>query len=245
MIDRTTKLRWRRRYRLGRRQVEDYSQQAEEHLDRHFFKRLNKIVGIRRFIISWLLLFALLIGITIAQIHGLSSYYQKLEPTSGGTYNEGIVGNFTTANPLFATSDVDASVSKLIFPGLFKYNQNDQLVGDLAQSFISNSSADTYTVLLKNNIEWQDGAPITAQDIVFTYQTIENPNVGSPLFNTWSGVKVIAINANTVQFTLPEPLSSFPYSMTNGIIPKHILGSVNPIQLRDLTFNTLNPIGAG
>jgi hypothetical protein len=111
MINRTTKLRWRRKYRLKRRQVEDYSQQAEDHLDRHFFKRLNRINGVRRFIGSWLLLFVILIGISIAQTYGLSSYYQKLKPSPGGTYNEGIVGTFTNANPLFATSDVDTSVS--------------------------------------------------------------------------------------------------------------------------------------
>lgn len=245
MIDRTTKLRWRRRYRSRRRQAEDYSQRAEEHLDRHFFKRLNRIVGVRRFVLSWLLLFVLLISITIAQTHGLSTYYQKLEPSAGGTYNEGVIGTFTNANPLFASTDVDNSVSKLIFPGLFKYNQADHLVGDLAQSYVTDSRAETYTVLLKDGLKWQDGQPITAQDVVFTYQTIENPDVGSDLFNAWKGVKVTAVNANTVKFTLPEPLSSFPYSMTNGIIPKHILGSVNPVQLRDLTFNTLNPVGAG
>ncbi len=245
MINRTTKLRWRRKYRVKRRQVEDYSQQAEENLDKHFFRRLNRIVGVRRFIVSWLLLFILLTSITIAQTHGLSSYYQKLKPTSGGTYNEGIVGTFTNANPLFANTDVDHSVSRLIFPGLFKYNQSNKLVGDLAQSYVSDTRGLVYTVILKDNLKWQDGKPLNAQDVVFTYQSIENPDVGSPLFNDWKGVKVVAMNSNTIQFTLQEPLSSFPYTMINGIIPKHILGNVNPVQMRDSTFDTLNPIGSG
>jgi peptide/nickel transport system substrate-binding protein len=245
MINRTTKLRWRRKYRLKRRQVEDYSQQAEDHLDRHFFKRLNRINGVRRFIGSWLLLFVILIGISIAQTYGLSSYYQKLKPSPGGTYNEGIVGTFTNANPLFATSDVDTSVSKLIFPGLFKYNQSNQLVGDLAQSYASDARGQNYTVILKDNLKWQDGTPLTAQDVVFTYQTIENPDVGSPLFSDWQGVKVTALNGNTIQFSLPDPLSSFPYNMTNGIIPEHILSGVPADELRTATFNTTDPIGAG
>jgi len=245
MINRTTKLRWRRKYRVRRRQVEDYSQQAEEHLEKHFFKRLNRIVGVRRFVLSWLILAGLLISITIAQIHGLSAYYQTLKPTSGGTYNEGIVGTFSNANPIFATSDVDNSVSKLIFPGLFKYNQSDQLVGDLAQSYAVDSRGLTYTVILKDNLHWQDGVPITAADVVFTYQMIENPDVGSPLFNDWKGVKVTEVNGNTIQFSLEEPLSSFPETMTNGIIPKHILGNTDPLELRASTFNTTNPVGSG
>jgi len=245
MIDRTTKLRWRRKYRLRRRQVEGYSQQAEEHLDRHFFRRLNKITTVRRFVASWISLFALLIFISIAQTYGLSNYYQTVKPAPGGEYNEGIVGTYTTSNPIYAVSDVDTSISKLIFPGLFKYNQNDQLVGDLAQTFASDSRGLNYTVILKDNLKWQDGKPITAQDIVFTYQTIQNPDVGSPLFNNWRGVKVTAINGNTVQFSLPSPLSSFPYSMTNGIVPYHILSSIPPNQLRTAPFNTISPIGSG
>ena len=245
MIDRTTKLRWRRKFRLRRRQVEGYSQQAEEQIDRHFFKRLNRFVGIRRFVISWLLLFLLLSAITITQIYGLSSYYQTLEPTAGGTYSEGIVGTFTNANPLFATSDIDSTVSKLIFPGLFKYNQNNQLVGDLAQSYVSDSRGQVYTVILKDGIRWQDGSPVTAQDVVFTYKEIQDPDVGSPLFTDWQGVKVVALNANTIQFTLPDPLSSFPESMTNGIIPEHILGNIPALAMSTATFNTVDPIGSG
>ena len=245
MINRTTKLRWRRKYRLRRRQVEDYSQQAEDQIDKHFFKRLNRIVGVRRFVISWLLLFIILISISITQTYGLSSYYQKLQPTSGGSFTEGILGNFTNSNPLYASSNVDSSVSKLLFPSLFKYNQNNSLVGDLAQSYAVDDRGLNYTVILKDNLTWQDGKPLTSQDIVFTYNEIENPDVGSPLFNEWSGVKTIAINANTVKFTLPGPLSSFPYNMTNGIIPQHVLSKVQPLEMRSSPFNTTSPVGAG
>jgi peptide/nickel transport system substrate-binding protein len=98
---------------------------------------------------------------------------------------------------------------------------------------------------LKDSLKWQDGSPITAEDVVYTYQEIENPDVGSPLFNDWQGVKVTALNGNTIQFGLPGPLSSFPYSMTNGIVPEHILNSVEPAQMRTAPFNTTSPVGSG
>lgn len=221
------------------------SQQAEDHLDRHFFRRLGRLGTVQRFITCWILLVVLLVGITIFQTYGLTTYYQQLKPEPGGTFEEGIVGVYTNSNPLFATSDVDTSVSKLIFPGLLKYNQNNQLVGDLAQSWSVNALGDVYTVILKDGLKWQDGVALTAQDVVYTYQSIENPNVQSPLFNSWHGIKVTALNNSTIQFVLPDPLASFPGNLTNGIIPQHILGSTPPDQLRSSNFDNIDPVGDG
>lgn len=245
MINRTTKLRWRRRLRRGRKQVGDLSQQTEEHLDKHFFRRLNRLINVRRFIGVWILLMVLLISINLVQTYDLSTYYQTQLPAAGGDYSEGIVGSFSNANPLFATSDVDTTVSRLIFAGLLKYNQDNQLVGDLAQSWTSNSSGIDWTVHLKPNLRWQDGAPLTASDVGFTYHLIQDPDVGSPLFNSFSGVNVKVVNSTTIEFNLPSPLSSFPDSLTNGIVPEHLLSSLPPAAIRSATFNTYNPIGAG
>jgi len=48
-----------------------------------------------------------------------------------------------------------------------------------------------------------------------------------------------------VNFNLPNPLSSFPYSLINGIVPQHLLKAVPLEQLRSVSFNSANPIGAG
>jgi peptide/nickel transport system substrate-binding protein len=245
MIKRTTKLRWRRSFRSRRKQVGEFSQQAEDQLDRHIFRRLGKLFNIRRFVIGWTTLLILLILITVFQTIGLSVYYQTLQPEPGGTYSEGMVGNYTTSNPIFASGVVDSTVSSLIFAGLLKYNQSNQLVGDLAQSWKSDPRGIVWTVTLKNNLKWQDGKPLTAADVVFTFQTIQNPDTQSPLFSSWQGVSIKALDARTIQFTLPDPLSSFPESLTTGIIPQHILGSIAPSQLRSIEFNTIDPVGAG
>ena len=86
---------------------------------------------------------------------------------------------------------------------------------------------------------------MTSADVVFTYQTIQDPDAQSPLFTSWQNVKVAAINSQTITFTLPNPLSSFPYSLTNGIVPEHILDTINIADLRSADFNTADPIGAG
>lgn len=239
------KLRFRRVFKRRRHQLEGAGKEADQRLERHFFKRLHHLLMVKRFLALWIVPVLILIGLTGWQAESLSGYYQHLEPTAGGIYREGVIGQFTNANPIYAVSDVDESVSSLIFASLFKYNSDNELVGDLASGYSLSTDGRTYTVYLRPNLTWQDGQPLTAADVVFTYHTIQNPAAQSPLQPSWQGVDVSAKGRDAVVFSLPNPLASFKYSLTNGIIPEHILGSVPPSRLRSVEFNTIDPIGAG
>jgi peptide/nickel transport system substrate-binding protein len=245
MIDRTTKLRWRRRLKKRRQQVEDIGKNAEIGLEKHFFRRLGRLMLVWRFAASWLALLVLVAVGTIIQIRGLSQYYQTLKPTPGGTYTEGIIGRFTTANPLYATSAADSSVARLVFSGLMRYNTDNRLVPDVAKEVTVDTSGKIYTVVLRDGIRWHDGQPLTAKDVVFTYNVIKNPDARSPLFNTWKDITVTERDARTVVFELPNTLSTFPESLTNGLVPMHVLGARGPSQLRTARFNTVAPVGSG
>lgn len=245
MIDRATKLRWRRRVKRSRRQVEDIGVQTEENLERHFFRRIARLYEVRRFLLSWLILIFVLITGVVLQTRSLGGYYQTLKPVPGGTYTEGILGAFTNANPIYASGGVDGTVSRLIFSGLMKYDNKNQLIGDLAERWESNEEGSRYTVYLKDNLKWHDGQPLTAADVIFTYQVIQNPDSKSPLSPSWRGIVLEQIDERTVAFTLPNTLSSFPYALTNGIIPKHLLEDLPVSQLRSARFNTVGPVGSG
>jgi peptide/nickel transport system substrate-binding protein len=163
----------------------------------------------------------------------------------GGLYTEGLIGNFTNANPMFANGAVNSAVSRLVFSGLFKYDTKNRLVGDLAKDYAISGDAQTrYTVHLKRNIFWQDGYPFTADDVVFTYRTIQNIEAQSALYSSWQGITVTKLNDYAVNFDLPNSLSSFPYSLTNGIVPAHLLRDIPAEQLRSAAFNS-QPIGTG
>jgi peptide/nickel transport system substrate-binding protein len=136
-------------------------------------------------------------------------------------------------------------VSQLIFAGLFTYNKHNKLVGDLAKSYSVDSTGKVYTIHLRKGLTWQDGQPLTSADVVFTYKVIQNPDANSPLWGSWSGIGVTANDRYTVTFTLPNPLSSFIYGATNGIIPEHLLKDVPMVGMRSIAFNTQAPIGAG
>lgn len=245
VVGRAFKLRFRRRFRRSKRQVEEFGQVAEDRLERDFFRRLDRLIDVRRFIGTWVLLCLLLAGCLIGQLYGLTRYYQKLSAVPGGTYTEGILGTFTNASPLYATSSVDSTVSHLLFAGLLKYDDNNALTGNLARSWTVDDRGTTYTVHLRPHLTWQDGQPLTADDVVFTFKSIQNPDAQSPLNGGWTGVKIAAVDPLTVTFTLPNVLSSFAESLTTGLIPKHILGNTPMSQLRSSTFNTTHPVGAG
>ncbi len=239
------RMRLRRKVRKQRHHVEDISVQADDMLDKHVFRRFGHLVGVRRFVAAWVLL-VFFVGLgAIWQVKSLDSFYLELVPTSGGVYREGMIGSFTTANPLFAVNDVDSSVSRLVFSGLFKIAPDGTLEPDLASSYEMNADGSEYVVHLKNDVKWQDGTQFTADDVVFTYDRIKNPEVKSPLFAGWSAIRIVARDPSTVVFLLPNTLSSFPFSMTNGIVPKHLLSSVPSVDLRSATFNTAQPIGTG
>lgn len=245
MIDRAKKLRWRRKFKRHYGQVEDLGVGVEASLEKHFFKRLGRLFVVRRFVLGWVLLVSLLTIGSVLQLTALSKHYQELQPAPGGTFTEGLLGAFTNANPLYASSPADSAVSRLVFASLMKYDENSKLTNDLAESITVDKTGLTYTVKLRSDLFWHDGQPLTAEDVVFTYQTIQTPDARSPLFSSWNGVKVVARDERTVVFTLPNVLSAFPHALTNGIVPKHKLVDTPVSQLRTDEFNTVNPVGSG
>ena len=242
---RRIKLRFRRRLRKEQQRVEDISSQAEKHIDIHLFKRFSSLTKVRRDIFSWLLLMTLIIGLLVAQNISLGGYYQSLKTVPGGIYREGVLGSFTNASPLFATSASDTTVTKLIFSGLFTFNGQGKLIGNLAKDVKVDDKGITYTVTLKDNLKWHDGQPLTSADVAYTYKTIQNPDTESPFQNSWRDITITTPNPKTVVFTLASPLAPFKFYLTNGIVPEHILGGIAPADLRSSDFNTLRPIGSG
>jgi peptide/nickel transport system substrate-binding protein len=243
-IDDATKKNLARKLRRRRRTAVQLGQQADQKIEQLLIRRFDRLVTVRRFVSLWILLFLMLIFSGIVQIRNLSAYYQSLEPVPGGFYTEGLIGNFTDANPLYATGAADTAVSRLVFSGLFKYDNNNRLVGDLAEDYSLSDNQTHYSVHLRHGLKWHDGQPVTADDVVFTYKTIQNIEAQSPLFSSWQSIQVNKQDRYTINFDLPNPLSAFPYSLTNGIIPAHLLKNIPVEQLRSAPFNT-NPIGTG
>jgi peptide/nickel transport system substrate-binding protein len=217
---------------------------ASSHIDRHLFRRINNFADVGRFMVAWLLLIVILIGGVAYQSRGLEKYYLSSQGIDGGVLNEGMIGSYTTPSPLFAVSTVDLTVSRLIFSSLLTYDDHGSLVNDLADSVSRSDDGLNYTVKLKQGVMWHDGEKLTAKDVVYTYTAIQNIDTKSPYNVSWQGVKISQVDDYTVSFLLPSPLNSFPLSITNGIVPAHILSKVSYADLRGSEFNS-RPVGSG
>ena len=178
---------------------------------------------------------------------GFSFYYSNTEsqPAEGGKYIEGVVGQPHFLNPaLAAANDVDRDLVELIFSGLMKYNSAGEVIPDLAKEYKVLDEGRVYEFYLKENVFWHDGAPLLADDVVFTIKTIQNSDYKSPVQANWLGIDVEKISDYGVRFTLKKPYSAFIENTTQKILPKHIFNEVSPENFPFLVYN-LKPVGSG
>lgn len=173
------------------------------------------------------------------QDHGPGPHY-------GGELTEGLVGEPQFINPVLSeTSGVDMDLTRLVYAQLLKFDDEENLAPDLAEQLPEISKDQkTYTLKLKPGLKWQDGKAISADDVLFTIQTIQNGEYQSPLRPNWARVKVTKIDDLTLTFVLREVSASFATNFTLSILPKHIWEEI-PAQNFQLTDNNLKPVGSG
>jgi len=178
----------------------------------------------------------------------LRSFYLKntqIQPTIGGTHIEGVIGQPRFINPIYANSDVDRDLVELLFSGLMKYKgEGLEIVPDLVEKYEVEQDGRVYKFYLKKNLFWSDGQPLTADDVVFTIKTIQNPNYKSPLMANWIGIEVEKISDLGVEFRISKPYSAFLENCTVKILPKHIWKNISPENF-PLDINNLNAVGSG
>jgi peptide/nickel transport system substrate-binding protein len=165
-------------------------------------------------------------------------------PRMGGTHVEGIVSTPRFINPLLAGTEADRDLTAVVYAGLLTHGPDGTLVPELAESYSVSDDGKTYTFVLKEGLTFQDGVPLTADDVVFTTKAAANAAIRSPIFANWDGVQVEATDERTVTFTLPKAYAPFIENTTLGILPKHLWDGLTP---EEFSFSQLNitPVGAG
>ena len=159
----------------------------------------------------------------------------KAIPSAGGEYAEGMVGQPEYVNPVIATSEADLDLVKMVYSN----------IGDIADSIDVSTDTRTWTVHLKDGLTWQDGQKLTSDDVVFTVDSIQDPDANSPLFASWQGVAVSRVSELEVQFNLVNPYSFFGDNLKNlYIVPKHLFADTPPGNWHLSDYN-LKPVGSG
>ena len=168
----------------------------------------------------------------------------KIIPAEGGIFTEGIVGFPQRINPLYPSNLAEMDTIELIFAGLMEYHPQGKLETQLAKDYKILEEGRVYEFELKDNLFWQDGTPLTTDDVLFTVSLIQNPEVKSPFRSMWAGIEVEKVSDKVVRFKLKNKSGIFLENCTFKILPKHLLETVPPQSLPFAPFN-LNPIGAG
>ncbi|MFA5996664.1 MAG: peptide ABC transporter substrate-binding protein [Candidatus Paceibacterota bacterium] len=187
---------------------------------------------------------------TIVGIASLLSLYALEQsllteiPAYGGTLIEGEIGNPQFINPLLAISDADRDLSTLTHSGLMGLSKSGSLVPVLAESYDVSPDSKTYTFILKEGAKFTDGSPVTANDVVFTVRKAQDPALKSPEYANWSGVNVVAVDQQTVRFTLSKPYAPFLGLTTLGILPARLWQNISDAEFPFSSLET-NPVGTG
>lgn len=165
-------------------------------------------------------------------------------PAQGGSLVEGVLGSPRFVNPLLALSDADRDLSMLTHAGLMGVGEDGELVPVLAQSYEISEDGRTYTFILRDNITFHNGLPVTSEDVVFTVEKAQDPGLKSPELANWSNIRAEAIDARTVRFTLPNAYAPFLEDATLGIIPARLYKGLSN---EEFPFSPLmqEPVGAG
>ncbi|MFH1295119.1 MAG: ABC transporter substrate-binding protein [bacterium] len=124
------------------------------------------------------------------------------------TFTEGVVGQPSSFLPIRAVTDTDKTISRLLYRGLFKYDNFGTLVPDLAETWAISDEGLVYTITIRANQYWSDGSRIDANDLLYTAYKSSN----------LSGIATDRIDERTVRYTLPNRFSPFLSLMTLGVM---------------------------
>ncbi len=152
------------------------------------------------------------------------------------------IGDARRLNPVIANDSASGTINDLIFNGLVKYDKDIRLVGDLAEKWTVSKDGKVITFYLRKGVRWHDGFEFTADDCLFTYQRLVDPNVATPYSSSYMDVlKAEVVDRYTFRLTYKEPFSPALESWAIGMLPKHILEG------KDINKDGFNrsPIGTG
>ncbi|GIP41185.1 peptide-binding protein [Paenibacillus sp. J31TS4] len=170
----------------------------------------------------------------------------KKEKVDGGEITTAYLGDPQGFIRFWATTTTSTEVIDLVFSTLYKFNEKQEIVPDLAvdQPTFSEDKK-TMTIKLRTDAKWSDGQPVTADDVVFTYSIPINNDYTGPRKSTFSRMeKIEKVDASTVKITFKEPHAGYIDMMIYNILPQHILKDV-AIKDMDKSEFFKKPIGSG
>ncbi len=101
-------------------------------------------------------------------------------PANARPYVEGLLSSPVSVSPLTARTQADRDLVALVFAGLVRLGPGGTIVPDLAERWSVDADGKVWTVVLRDDATWHDGNPVTADDVVFTVRTLQDPAYTGP-----------------------------------------------------------------
>lgn len=217
------------RLRRGTGEVENHiiDQYTAGHISRREFLRRGTVIGMS----------IPLLGGVLAACGSSTTSPTTAKPggstgagSSGATIRAGIVVPTADINPVTVADQGGLDMLAQTGEYLCLSDQQLMLQPVLATKWSANAAGDTWTFTIRDGVKFNTGQPLTADDVVYTYQLQTDPTGKSNALSAFSGVLkpdgVTKIDSQTVQFHLEAPNGNFPYLCSSDnynmiIIPNH------------------------
>jgi peptide/nickel transport system substrate-binding protein len=159
----------------------------------------------------------------------------------------------TLLNPHFAVGTKDQEGSRIFYEPLAQWDPSGNLIPVLAAEVPSVQNGGlakdgtSVTWKLKKDVQWHDGRPFTADDVVFNWEYENDPATAAVWLSTYKDIKVEKLDSHTVRvrFDKPTPFWADAFVGSRGmIIPKHVFEPFKGAKSREAPAN-LKPVGTG
>lgn len=155
----------------------------------------------------------------------------KCQPgVRGGRLVVATFGDPKTFNPIIANESSSQDIYRFLFASLLGYDTPSQQVQPgLADSWTNSPDGRTWTFRLRKNLHWSDGAPLMADDVVFTWEVICNPKIDNVVHDQFlidgKTFTVTKVDDLTIRVVTPDVYAPFLENFGAGvpILPRHIL----------------------
>ena len=167
-------------------------------------------------------------------------------PKKGGSLRVGIVGGTAkdTADPQMASFEPDIAIQFCMYEGLTNFDLDAQVYNQMAESIEPNADGTVWNVKLKSGMMWHDGKPVTADDVVYSFERIADPKAPKTALASLAGLapgSAVKIDDTTVEFRLETANVLFPEGLAFrgsqvvpvGFDPKTPIGS-GPFKMTDM-----------
>ncbi len=165
----------------------------------------------------------------------------------GDTFIDSLLGNISSLIPTITGDGPSHTVGDQIYSGLVTFDKDLNPVGELAQSWEFSRDCRDLTFRLRPGVKWHDGRPFTADDVVFTWQTIVDPKTPSPYKSEYALVESVrAEGADVVRVHYSQPFAKALTNWGTWMLPRHLLETyVREGRIREAPQNWTAPVGTG